>query len=77
MRESRAPVEPLRLCPGLPGEPARPFCACQSNPAPWKFKRGQKEADFKTHLSWSAPPGPSWPRCSSGGALAPGLSRQS
>lgn len=28
----------------------RSLPACQSNPEAWKFKRGQKEADFKTHL---------------------------
>lgn len=73
-----APAEPLHLCPGLHGEPALPFLACQSNPAAWKFKRGQKEADFKTHLG--SPRFPSLPPhgcCSRlpGGSLAPGLSR--
>lgn len=55
-------MEPLHLRPGLHGESALPFCACQSNPASWKFKRGQKEADFKTHLCLPPLffPRPSW-----------------
>lgn len=36
---------------GSAGNQGLLFRACQSNSASWKFKRGQKEADFKTHLS--------------------------
>ena len=73
-----APSEPLHLCPGLHGEPGLPFRACQSNPAAWKFKRGQKEADFKTHLCLPLFPSPPPHGCCSrlpGGSLAPGLSQ--
>lgn len=76
--EPEPPWSPLHLSPGLRGELELPFLACQSNPRAWKFKRGQKEADFKTHLCLPpSPPPPPRGLCSGlpGGSVAPGLSQ--
>lgn len=55
-------MEPLPPSPGAPQGASAPLPRLSVKPSSWKFKRGQKEADFKTHLCVPrSPPAPLWP----------------